>query len=210
MYENLSSDEYVIIGYFFTGGIGSHPVLLSPTMDTIIESIGDEYNGYIETSVEDKVPDALICAYDDVGSWRIKGINRGLANSIISKIGGNYIGIGDSDDDDDDDDDGEDKLGLANEILKMVGEDPFNDSAYDANITIILDPKINTVYWSDVPEYEHSIWRPPYEEIPILERYYDVDDDESSIEIDLSIPNIGIMRLLKLMERKGVVPSGSI
>ena len=41
MYENLSSEGDVIIGYFFTGGIGSHPVLLSSTMDEIIESIGE-------------------------------------------------------------------------------------------------------------------------------------------------------------------------
>ena len=200
MYENLSSDDNVIIGYFFTGGIGSHPVLVSSTMDDMIESIGDEYNGYYATSVEDKVPDALICAYDDVGSWRIKGISRGLANSIISKIGGNYIGMGDVSDDDDD---REDKLELANEILKMVGEDPFNDSAYDANITIILDPKINTIYWSDAPESDHTIWKPPYEEIPILERYY--DDLE-----DLYIPDIEMRRLLKLMEKRGVIPPGSI
>ena len=198
MYENLSSDEKVIIGYFFDGGIGSHPVLVSSTMDDMIESIGDPYNGYYATSVEDKVPGALICAYDDVGSWRIKGISRGLANSIISKIGGNYIGMGDADDDDD----GEDKLELANEILKMVGEDPFNDSVYDANITIILDPKINTVYWSDAPESEHSIWKPPYEEIHILERYYELED--------LYIEDIEIGRLLKLMERRDVIPSGSI
>ena len=191
MYENLSSEGDVRIGYFFTGGIGSHPVLLSSTMDEIIESIGDEYNGYYATSVEDKVPDALICVYDDVSSWRIKGINRGLANSIISKMGGDYMDI-----------EGGKELKLANEILKMAGEDPFNASAYDANITIILDPKINTVYWSDVPEYEHSNWRPPYEENHILERYYDMDD--------LYIPDIEIKRLLKLMERRGVLPSGSI
>lgn len=202
MYEDLSSGENVIIGYFFTGGIGSHPVLVSSTMDEMIESnLGLNFAGYDATSVEDKVPDALICAYDDMSSWRIKGISRGLANSIISKIGGNYIGMGDAADDDDDDGE-EDKLELANEILKMVGEDPFNDSAYDANITIILDPKINTIYWSDAPESEHSIWKPPYEEIHILERYYDMED--------LYIPNIETSRLIELMQKKGVIPTGSI
>ncbi len=33
---------------------------------------------------------------------------------------------------------------------------------FETNITIILNPQPNTVYWSDSPELTHSYWEPPY------------------------------------------------
>ena len=146
-------------------------------------------------SEEDKMPDALICFVerDGMNAMEIKGIDSKMANSIMSIIGGDYIATYDEDDMVDDD-----KLPLVNDILKRSGfiEDGEEKDGW-VGVTIIQNPKINHIYWSDGPN-DHEEWAPPLREIYILEAW-GFDDWEGNIE------GIDPKRLLDYMISKGLI-----
>ena len=195
LYEN--SDEKVLIGWLSDSGPGCHPGIITPSMFQIMENFISSVNGnyWWETiSEEDKMPDALICFIerDGMNAMEIKGIDSKIANSIMSIIGGDYIATYDEDDMVDDD-----KLLLVNDILKRSGfiEDGEEKDGW-VGVTIIQNPKINHIYWSDRPN-DHEEWAPPLREIYILEAW-GFDDWDGNIEgID---PN----RLFDLMISKGI------
>ena len=141
------------------------------------------------------MPDALICFVerDGMNAMEIKGIDSKMANSIMSIIGGDYIATYDEDDMVDDD-----KLPLVNDILKRSGfiEDGEEKDGW-VGVTIIQNPKINHIYWSDGPN-DHEEWAPPLREIYILEAW-GFDDWEGNIE------GIDPKRLLDYMISKGLI-----
>jgi hypothetical protein len=195
LYE--SSNERILIGWFSDGGPGCHPGIITPSMFKIMENFSSPDNGdywWEIISEKDKIPDALICYVerDGMNAMEIKGIDSKMANSIMSIIGGDHIATYDDDDMVDDD-----KLPLVNDILKRSGfiEDGEEKDGW-VGVTIIQNPKINHIYWSDGPN-DHEEWAPPLREIYILEAW-GFDDWEGNIEgID---PN----RLFDLMISKGL------
>jgi len=196
LYEN--SNEKVLIGWLADSGPGCHPGIITTSMNLIMDNFIDHTtNGnytWETISEEDKIPDALICFVerDGMNAMEIKGIDSKMANSIMSIIGGDHIATYDDDDMVDDD-----KLPLVNDILKRSGfiEDGEEKDGW-VGVTIIQNPKINHIYWSDGPN-DHEEWAPPLREIYILEAW-GFDDWEGNIEgID---PN----RLFDLMISKGL------
>ena len=138
----------ILLGYFNNGGIGSHPGILTPEAAA---QTGDEF---FVTSEEKSVPQALLCIYNDMSEWDIKGITSSLARSIMDKIGGDHI------------DDAKGDAGLVAEIANMVG---YKQKGNNTLISIIPNPTIDTIYWSDAPESMHVYWEPPYKAMPIDE-----------------------------------------
>lgn len=196
LYEN--SNEEILIGWFSDSGPGCHPGIITPSMFEIMENFSspDSGNYWWEIiSEEDKMPDALICFVerDGMNAMEIKGIDSKMANSIMSIIGGDYIATYDEDDMVDDD-----KLPLVNDILKRSGfiEDGEEKDGW-VGVTIIQNPKINHIYWSDGPN-DHEEWAPPLREIYILEAW-GFDDWEGNIE------GIDPKRLLDYMISKGLI-----
>lgn len=195
LYEN--SNEKILIGWFSDSGPGCHPGIITTSMFKIMENfsssdIGDYWWEII--SEEDKMPDALICFVerDGMNAMEIKGIDSKMANSIMSIIGGDHIATYDEDDMVDDD-----KLPLVNDILKRSGfiEDGEEKDGW-VGVTIIQNPKINHIYWSDGPN-DHEEWAPPLREIYILEAW-GFDDWEGNIE------GIDAKRLLNVMINKEI------
>lgn len=167
LFEAFSSGEApFLIGYYGEGGHGSHPSIF--TADHLREfgfreqragsgSFWDkEYSTFIETSESLKLPDALICVFDEDYQWDIKEISKSTAEEVMSIIGGDHVN------------NYNDGIDLATiiRIMEMTGVysglslDRGRD--FETNITIILNPQPNTVYWSDEPELTHSYWEPPY------------------------------------------------
>lgn len=143
----------VLIGFYSDGGIGSHPAIVTPSMEEQIEKNPDQFKNFWPTSFWSSVPEAIICIYNSSDEWMIKAIRGSIARSIMDKIGGDHITS-------------EDNLPLLNEIASMVGYRRSNRSDVTL-ISVIPKPAINTVYWSDNPESTHGYWEPPYEAIPI-------------------------------------------
>ena len=155
MPKDLYEGAPVLVGYYGEGGHGSHPAVVIPEVAKAIEALGD-HRIFITTSKEQEVPEALICIFHN-DNWTIKGIPGSLAQSIVSKIGGEHL-------------DGYNKRldDLVEEVANMVGYNTGGDNS--ANISIIMEPKLNTIYWSDAPEQTHSYWEPPYNPISVYDQ----------------------------------------
>jgi hypothetical protein len=170
LFEDFSNGENLLIGYYGEGGYGSHPAILSPVdlqmskfsqknpahlISTDIMSgkiwthTSNEFKNFTVTDQVSSVPGALVCAYNDDYQWDIKGISKTLGQEIMKMIGGDTItSFGEEDD-------------LLKSIEEMLGL-PQTGNLGTTLITIIIDPKPGTVYWSDEPERAHSYWMPPY------------------------------------------------
>ena len=142
----------ISIGFVGTGGIGSHPAVLSKSEKDRIESEGEDVY-FVQTDSSNSVPDALACVFNDTDEWTIKAISSSAAKAAMEMIGGNHV---DTDKD----------PGLTNRVARGIGYRPTSRGDMTL-ITIIPNPKINTVYWSDVPEEEQSYWQPPFRPVPI-------------------------------------------
>lgn len=160
LFENFSgqesgANETVLIGYFADGGKGSHPALVTPEVAREIEETGD-FPTFTPTGSEKGLPQALACVYNDTDEWTIKGIPESLARSAMVLIKGDHIDNSETE-----------NRGLVNEVAKLIGYRETDDREVTL-ISIIPNPSINTVYWSEGPE-SGTYWEPPYEAIPVRE-----------------------------------------
>lgn len=141
------------IGFTGDGGYGSHPSIFSKdVLENLIEPL-TQFD-FIATASTDNLPEALICLYDDNNpqGWFIQPISSMVASKVMELMGTDHK-------------DGfyENEYQKGMEILRMVG---YNGSINEIQtITIIPNPKLNTIYWSDNPEKSHGYWEPPYKEI---------------------------------------------
>jgi hypothetical protein len=156
LFENFIEGEKVLIGYYGEGGIGSHPAILSQSGLDKIKSVGNpgqmgisRYLDFIPTSEESTMPEALLCVYNDITLWDIKGISSSQAETIMS-MGGDYYVI-----------DSETDPALVSELIDVSGY-TINPNASLTILTVIPNVTIDTIYWSNVPEETHSYWAPPY------------------------------------------------
>lgn len=141
------------IGYCgYAGGQGSHPSIFSKY---VLENFVDEFTEFEFSAIvsTNNLPEALICIYSDdqPNGWFIQPISSMVASQAMKLMGKNHI-------------DGLWRIGEKEgmEILRMV--DYKGSSEEIQTLTIIPNPKLNTVYWSDNPE-EGGYWEPPYKEI---------------------------------------------
>jgi len=155
------------IGYTGDGGHGSHPSIFSKyVLENLIEP-RTQYD-FTETASTDNLPEALVCIYDD--DWFIQPISSMVASKVIELMGTEHV------------DDFYKIKEKGFEILRMVGHGFYEDGNNSSSsmrryleedmrideiqtITIIPNPKLNTIYWSDNPERSHGYWEPPYKEI---------------------------------------------
>jgi hypothetical protein len=188
LFENFGRTEQelgpFLIGYYGEGGIGSHPAifteshliesgwsnklpshLIAATADTDSKSWTgtNDFQNFFVTDETPTLPEALICAFDENALWDIKGISRSAGQRIMKMIGGDTIDGFDAN-----------NKGMVDEIVLDTGvfsEIP-KENLGDKMITIILDPRPNTIYWSEVPEATHGYWEPPYEPVSLKDREF--------------------------------------
>lgn len=146
LFENFNNPQEVLLGFYTEGGIGSHPAVFSPEVAMKMKELG--LNFYV-TSKEKELPKFLACIFNDNAQWDIKGIPHQIARSIEQHSSEGYVSTA------------KDSLELVNKIENMLGY-PKSNKFSDTIITIIPNPRLNTIYWSNAPEDEHSYWKPPY------------------------------------------------
>jgi hypothetical protein len=134
--------EY-LIGYFATGGIGSHPGIVTREE---LSRVGQRYSDFdfYETSRTSQMPQALLCIFDADELWRIEPITNQKADAIYN-IGGkeDYIA-------------GDDEM---EEVMSIIDTNILNGLNDIEVISVLKDVKVNTVYWSDAPEKTHGLWQ---------------------------------------------------
>ena len=151
--ENRLGTGEIKIGFTGDGGNGSHPSIFSKY---VLENLIDPLTqfDFIATASTDNLPEALICLYDDdqPNGWFIQPISSMVASQAMKLMGKNHI-------------DGLWRIGEKEgmEILRMVDYKGSSEEIH--TISVIPNPKLNTIYWSDNPEYSHGYWKPPYKEI---------------------------------------------
>ena len=163
LFEDFGSSNYggsggatkYLIGYFATGGIGSHPGIA--TADEL-EKLGwsDQGNGYwqqmekgfaFNDSYEvNQMPQDLLCVFDDTTEWYIKPITRQQADAIYN-VGGSADYSPEVNEDDFEK--------VLNDVLPRITDMRFE---YPSTISVLRNVKPNTIYWSDVPEETHGYW----------------------------------------------------
>ena len=151
-YGQSGATKY-LIGYFATGGRGSHPGIATVNE---LEKLGwtDRGNGkwkHIEEGFDfygyevNQIPQALLCVFDMDTLWYIKPITRQQAD-VIYNVGGS------ADYSEENENDFEKVL---NDVLPGITDKRFNNPA---TISVIRNVEPNTIYWSDVPEESHGYW----------------------------------------------------
>jgi hypothetical protein len=151
--EGSAGATKYLIGYFATGGHGSHPGIA--TVDEL-EKLGwtDQGNGkwkHMEEGFDfygygvNQIPQALLCVFDMDTLWYIKPITRQQADVI-------YNAGGSADYSEENENDFEKVL---NDVLPGITNKRFNNPA---TISVIRNVEPNTIYWSDVPEESHGYW----------------------------------------------------
>jgi hypothetical protein len=151
--EGSAGATKYLIGYFATGGHGSHPGIA--TVDEL-EKLGwtDQGNGkwkHMEEGFDfygygvNQIPQALLCVFDMDTLWYIKPITRQQAD-VIYNVGGS------ADYSEENENDFEKVL---NDVLPGITNKRFNNPA---TISVIRNVEPNTIYWSDVPEESHGYW----------------------------------------------------
>ena len=144
------------IGYCgYAGGQGSHPSIFSKY---VLENFVDEFTEFEFSAIvsTNNLPEALICIFSENNSgqpWFIQPISSMVASKAMKLMGTDHK-------------DGfyENEYQEGMEILGMVGYKGSIDQLQ--TITIIPNPKLNTIYWSDNPE-SGGYWEPPYKEITL-------------------------------------------
>ena len=142
-----------LIGYFATGGMGSHPGIA--TVDEL-EKLGwtDQGNGrwkHMEEGFDfygdeaNQMPQALLCVFDADTLWTIKPITRQQAD-VIYNVGRSA---------DYSEENNQDFKKVLNNILPGIIDKRFSDPVM---ISVLRNVESNTIYWSDVPEEEHGYW----------------------------------------------------
>lgn len=139
--------EKIFIGYAFTGGIGSHPGILTPSE---IEKMGDDNYGFESLEELSEVPESLLCIFDDDILWDIRGISNELAQKIIDAGGSDFYYEGDE------------GFEEACELAVLKGESPVQ-------VAVIQGVTLNTIYYSHNPEHSHGYWEPEVEHLSVEE-----------------------------------------
>lgn len=151
--EGSAGATKYLIGYFATGGMGSHPGIATVNE---LEKLGwtDRGNGkwkHMEEGFDfygyevNQIPQALLCVFDMDTLWYIKPITRQQAD-VIYNVGGS------ADYSEENENDFEKVL---NDVLPGITDKRFNNPA---TISVIRNVEPNTIYWSDVPEESHGYW----------------------------------------------------
>jgi len=159
LFEDFGSSNYggsvgatkYLIGYFATGGHGSHPGIA--TADEL-EKLGwsEQWGGEWQQMEEgfafydvyevNQMPQALLCVFDNDTQWDIRPITRQQADAIYN-VGGSA-------------DYSEVNLEkVLNDVLPGITNRRYNAPAM---ISVLRNVEPNTIYWSDVPEQSHGYW----------------------------------------------------
>lgn len=152
------SNEPVLIGSYSDGGMGSHPGILTASElsrygfvkdgNTWMQK-EDDLSVFFVNTVLQSTPEALACITTYGGDWDFKAISKSLAQKFTGMVGDDTI-----------ENFGGEAQEKMRQIEKMLG---LPKTTYPAGgITIISNPRLNVVYWSDEPEQTGGIWMPPY------------------------------------------------
>lgn len=151
------SNEPVLIGSYSDGGMGSHPGILTASELSRYGFVKDgntwmnkedDLSVFFVNTVLQSTPEALACISTREGNWDFKGISKSLAQKVTGMIGGDTV------------ENWNDEAEDMRQIEKMLG---LPKTTYPASgITIISNPRLDVVYWSDEPELSGGIWMPPY------------------------------------------------
>ena len=151
----------IITGYWGEDGIGSHPTLVDleglATLNKVASDMG--VTGFTECSKLESMPETLLCILCSETNWYIKGVSKSIADQAISIMNGDNIIL----------DEGTNNS-VKSELFSLLGYtlDPTVEKYFTTyTVTIINNPSINTVYWSNVPEEQHGYWIPPYTAINV-------------------------------------------
>ena len=140
-----------LIGYFATGGYGSHPAVVTEEeleSNGWSESIpgsgswGNAKHLMFQALTEStEIPQALLCIYDNDREWKIDPISSQLAKSIYNAGGAEdyYVGA----------------RGFK-EAKNMVDVNGWNNIEI---LSVLPNVEVNTIYWSDNPEKSHGYWK---------------------------------------------------
>jgi hypothetical protein len=140
-----------LIGYFATGGHGSHPGIA--TADEL-EKLGwsdqgggewqqmEEGFAFYDVYEVNQMPQALLCVFDNDTQWDIRPITRQQADAIYN-VGGSadYPEVN--------------LEKVLNDVLPGITNRRYNAPAM---ISVLRNVEPNTIYWSDVPEQSHGYW----------------------------------------------------
>jgi hypothetical protein len=174
----------VKIGFFSDGGIGSHPGIISAGAFSLMgRGVIAGLPKFRITSEEKEIPESLVCVYDQVAGWDIHGISASLGQKIMELI--------ESDNITSEDPDGFDVL---KEVCWLL-DYPAPSKDMFMNVTIIPNPSLDTIYWSDETRAQ-SWWSPPYEAKSVWEL---LDLEE------LSVSGVSLSRLLPKMREDGII-----
>ena len=173
----------VRIGFFVDGGLGSHPGILSPGAVSFMGKKSGDYPMFWITSEEEVVPEALACVYNERDDWDIWGISGALGVDIMKLIDGDNITS---------EHDG--SMDMLNEVCSMLGYRRVGVDEF-TSVTIIPNPVLDVVYWSDEPGAQ-SWWSPPYE----AKSVWDLLGFGG-----LAVPGVSLSRLLPRMRYDGVI-----
>jgi|694.fasta_scaffold41434_2 hypothetical protein len=136
----------IFIGFFATGGIGSHPGIVTQSE---LEKLHPDYC-FNETEELEEVPEALLCIFDEDILWDIRGISNELAQKIIDSGGSDFYYEGDE------------GFKEACELAVLRGDSPVQ-------VAVIKNVDLNTIYYSHNPEGSHGYWEPDTENITVEE-----------------------------------------
>jgi hypothetical protein len=161
LFENFSNRK-VYLGAFVNVDAGLHPCICDEEGKNFLEEDGEETGiGFIETEELDTVPEVLCCMFfGGSQEWLIKGISKQEAKEIYDLESKSFYSSRN----------GKHSEGILNQAFSLAGEDIDVESMEltENSLTLIENPKINSVYWSDAVGSK-LYWQPPYSEISLEE-----------------------------------------
>lgn len=149
----------IVYGLLNDGGIGSHPFVAINTQLEMLRAKGLEAFSVKETASSETGPEVLVY-YQDFDKYDgmpeiVEVSHSQAAFSGFKRLKGETFVY--------------DPYQPSNAFLKMeraFGLSPENPEGA-RSISIIPNPKVGYVYWSDVPEMEKTYWEAPYKEVPL-------------------------------------------
>jgi hypothetical protein len=149
-FTGMGGETKYLIGYFATGGIGSHPGIATAEE---LERLGWQDSGekwthpemkyyFIVTSESNETPQALLCVFDEKRLWKIEPISEQEAQEIYDLEGHEDLNP--------------ELEEVRNKIKSMPALNGWDDII---KISVLQDVEPNMVYWSDEPEQFHGYWQ---------------------------------------------------
>jgi len=158
LFENFSNGK-ILLGILANyGGYGAFPAIIDEeALKKIQQKCGDDA-GWETYEELNKVPESLLVMFDDYAGWTLKVISKNLANQIIN-VGGKeeyfqeYFEV-------ENDEKSQEEFEKA--FFLATGESfPKPNPGGYISICVIQYPELNTIYWSDNPDYSHGYWKEP-------------------------------------------------